>query len=61
MQLNSKIATLIGALIFIVLVSALAPTMFSGLNTTGGPTWLTTVLPIIVASGLVFAVWKAFN
>jgi uncharacterized membrane protein YjdF len=61
MQLNAKIATLIGALIFIVLVSALAPTMFSGLNATGGPTWLTTVLPIIVASGLVFAVWKAFN
>ena len=59
--IDGKIATLIGALIFIVITVALAPTMFSGLNTTGGPTWLNTVLPIIVASGLVFAVYRAFS
>ena len=59
--MNEKIAALIGALVFIVITVAVAPTMFTGLNTTGGPTWLNTVLPIVVASGLIFAVWSAFN
>lgn len=60
--LNTKIAVLIGALIFIVLVVALGPTMFNGLNNiSGAPTWLNTVLPLIVGAGLLFAVWRAFN
>jgi len=59
--LNGKIATLIGALIFVVIVVAVGPTMFTGLNISGAPTWLATVLPIIVASGLLFAIWRAFN
>ena len=60
-MLDGKIATLIGALIFIVIAVALMPTMFSGLNTTNGPSWLNTVLPIIVASGMVFAIYRAFK
>lgn len=61
-QLSGKIAGLIGALIFIVLAVALAPTMFNGINASmGGPTWLITVLPVIIASGIVFGVWRAFR
>lgn len=58
---SGKIAALIGALIFIVLVVALAPTMFTGLNETGGPSWMDTVLPVIVGAGIVFGVWRAFK
>lgn len=59
---KGRIATLIGALIFIVLAVALAPTMFSGAdNISGAPTWLNTILPLIIAAGLVMAVYKAFN
>lgn len=65
---NSKITYLIGGLIVIVLAVALAPSMFeglAGLNTTatGGniPTWVPTVLVVIVGAGLVFLIWKAFG
>lgn len=58
---SGKIAALIGALIFIVLVVALAPTMFTGLNATGGPSWMDTVLPVIVGAGIIFGVWRAFR
>lgn len=58
---RGKIAGLIGALIFIVLVGALGPTMFSDLNITGAPAWLATVLPIVVAAGLAMAVWRVMN
>lgn len=58
---NAKVAGLFGALILIVILASLAPTMFTGLNATGGPTWLDTVLPIVVAGGLVFVAWRAFN
>jgi hypothetical protein len=62
MGLNGKIATLIGALIFIVLAIALAPSMFSGAsNVSGAPTWVNTVLPLLIGAGLVVAVYKAFN
>lgn len=56
-----KIGALIGALIFIVLVVALGPTMFEGLNISGAPTWMATVLPVIVGAGLVMAVWRVFR
>ncbi len=61
MSLNGRIAGLIGALIFIVIAVGVGPTMFTGLNISGAPSWLATVLPVIVASGIVFAVWRAFN
>lgn len=56
-----QISALIGALIFVVLAVAVAPTMFTGLNETGGPSWLSTVLPVIVSAGLIFAIWKSFS
>lgn len=63
--MSPKVTGLISALILIVLAVALAPTMFYNLNATGlgtnSPSWLATVLPIIVAAGLVFIIWRAFN
>lgn len=58
---SGKIGALVGALIFIVLVTALGPTMFENLNISGSPTWMVTVLPIIIAAGLVMAIWKVFR
>lgn len=59
--MSGKIAGLIGALVLIVLATSLAPTMFSDLNITGAPTWLAVVLPVIVAAGLIFIIWRAFS
>jgi hypothetical protein len=62
MNTKSGVAVLIGALIFIVLAVALAPTMFAGANNiTGAPTWVNTVLPLLIGAGLIFAVWRAFH
>lgn len=58
---KGKIAVLIGALIFIIMLGALAPSFFSNLTTTSAPSWYNTLMPVIVAGGLVMAVWKVFN
>lgn len=60
-QVSGKVAGLIGALIVIILATSLAPTMFEDLNITGAPVWLAVVLPVIVASGLIFVIWRTFN
>jgi hypothetical protein len=61
-NVDSKIAMLIGMVIVIVMVVAVAPTMFSGLtNITGAPSFFTTVFPIIVAAGLIFLVWRSVS
>jgi len=66
--IDSKISYLIGALVLIVLIVALAPDMFSNLalmNTTseGGntPNWVPTTLVVIVGAGLIFLVWNAIG
>lgn len=58
---NGKVAGLIGALLFIVLVGALGPQMFSNLTISGAPSWVSTTLPIVVGAGIVMAVWKVFK
>ncbi|MFW6130735.1 MAG: hypothetical protein ACOC56_06065 [Atribacterota bacterium] len=62
---NSKITYLIGALIVVVLATALAPEMFSNVaNLTGNddvPSWLPSVTFVIVGAGLVFLIWRAFG
>lgn len=64
-SINSHVEYLIGALILIVLAVALAPTIFESVNTLNGtagvPTWVPTVLYVIVGAGLVFLIWKAFG
>lgn len=58
---KGKIAVLIGSLIFIIMLGALAPTFFSNLTTASAPSWYNTILPVVVAGGLVMAVWKVFS
>lgn len=58
---SGKVAGLIGALLFIVLVGALGPTMFGNLTISGAPAWVSTTLPIVVGAGLVMAVWRMFR
>lgn len=58
---KSVVASLIGALIVIVMINGLGSTMFDGLgNYTDAPTWLVTIMPVIVAAGLIYAIWKMF-
>lgn len=52
----------LGAVILVVIATALAPTMFENAdNITGAPTWVTTVLVVIIGAGLVTLIWKRFN
>lgn len=64
-QISGKMTMLIGAVILIFLVVALAPEIFSqldALETAGdAPAWVTTVMFVIVGAGLVFLVWRTFN
>lgn len=63
--ISSKLNYLIGAVVLISIVVALAPQMFNDLaNTTftnAAPAWVSSALPIMVGAGLVFLVWRAFG
>lgn len=63
--MNGHIEYLIGGLLLVVLLSAFAPTIFTNLQnvntTSGAPSWLPTILTIIVGIGLVLLAWKAFG
>ena len=63
--LNTKMTALIGAVIVIFLVVALAPEIFSELAVLDAnadtPSWIPTVMFVIVGAGLVFLVWRTFN
>lgn len=65
MNVDSKISYLIGALIVVVLATALAPTMFENVtnlsNDSDVPSWVPTVLFVIVGAGIVFLIWRAFG
>ena len=54
----------IGAVILVSVIVALAPTIFDDLAnatfTGSAPTWVSTVLPIIVGAGFVFLLWRMF-
>lgn len=55
---------LIGGLVFLVFLVALAPTIFGGLNNLTGvdgvPTWFTTVGLIVIGGGLIFVLIEYF-
>ena len=63
--ISGKMTALIGAVIVIFLVVALAPEMFSGLadleTDTNTPDWVPVVMFVIVGAGLVFLIWKTFD
>lgn len=62
---NGKMTALISAVIVIFLVTALAPEMFTQLDalstSTTTPSWVPTVMFVIVGAGLVFLVWRTFQ
>lgn len=62
-KIGSKIDVLIGAVILILFVTALAPEIFTNLNLLGTetPAWVKTTLVVIVGAGLVFLVWRTFE
>lgn len=60
--LDGKIGILIGMVILLAMIVALAPTMFLGLaNITGAPSWMGVVFPIIVAAGLIMLAYRAIS
>mgnify|MGYP006896940561 CR=1 FL=1 len=71
-NVSSKVSYLIGALIVVVLATALAPEMFSNVANISGcegvtnctsstPEWVAPTIFVIVGAGLIFLVWKAFG
>lgn len=64
-QVSSKMTTLIGAVIVIFLIVALAPEIFSELAVLEAdadtPGWVPTVMFVIAGAGLVFLTWRTFN
>lgn len=57
--------SLVGGLIVVVLATALAPEMFENIDglteAAGVPSWVPSVLLVIVGAGIVFLIWKAFD
>lgn len=48
--------------IIVQLMISFAPTMFDGLtNITGAPTWVGTVLPILIGAFLIFIIWAVVS
>jgi protein-S-isoprenylcysteine O-methyltransferase Ste14 len=62
---SNKTKALLGAVILIFLITALAPSIYEQLavlgNTTGVPTWVGVVLIVVVSAGLIFLVWNLFD
>lgn len=62
-KIEGKIEYLIGGVIVVAMLAALAPQIFLDLDTlttaTGVPSWVPTVLIIVAGAGLVFLVWRA--
>ena len=65
MNVTSGMEYAIGAVILVSIIVALAPTIFTDLAsnnfTSVAPTWVSTVLPVIVGAGFVFLLWRMFN
>ena len=71
--ISGKMTAIIGAVIMIFLVVALAPEMFEqtasleAVNGTGHlihpdvPSYLPTIMFVIIGAGIVFMVWRTFN
>lgn len=65
---NRAVGVLVGVLVLVLLMVNVAPEIFGGIalfNTTatGGnvPTWVPTVINVIVAAGLVMMAWRGFG
>lgn len=63
-QAGAAMNKLMGAVLVVVLATALAPTMFTsifGLNDSEIPTWLKVTLQTVVGFGIVFLVWRTLG
>ena len=62
---SGNVSFLIGGLILIILITALAPEIYSNLAVltadTNVPGWVPTVLIVVVGAGLVLMAWKSFG
>lgn len=60
--MDAKIGTLFGFLILVLVATALAPTLFSNSNLSGVagvPSWVVTLVPIIVGIFVVMLIYKS--
>lgn len=60
-KMKGVIYALIGGVVVIFLVSALAPDVFQNLTDMNAsvPTWVKTALTVITGAGLIFLIWRA--
>ncbi len=66
MKIDKTVGKLFGVLVVILLAVEVLPLIFEGIAGMAGvesevPSWLTTVLTVIVGAGMVFMVWKLFD
>lgn len=64
LSMNSGMQKLLTALVIIVAVTALAPTIFDNIDSLAGgttPDWVQTLLTVIGGVGVVFIVWRAID
>lgn len=64
-KVDKKMTSLIGSVIVIFLVAQLAPEIFSQIENMTGmssvPSWVPSVMFVIVGAGIVFLVWNTFD
>ena len=62
-KMSASIYGLVATVIVIILVSALAPDVFTNLlnvnTTSGAPAWVGTVLTVLSGAAFVFIIWRA--
>lgn len=65
MNIDGKISALIGAVVLVFLITALAPDMFAQVTQMGNesdvPSWVSTVFGVMIGAGLVFIIWRVFS
>ncbi len=63
-NMNSTVTALLTGLIVVVMATALAPDMFTNISDLEGdanvPSWVPTVMYLVVGAGLVFLIWNVF-
>lgn len=59
-KINATVYAIIGIVLVVVLLTAVAPTAFSGSNNiTGAPTFFTTIYPLMIAMAFILLIWRA--
>ena len=66
MKIDKTVGKLFGVLVVILLAVEVLPLIFDGIAGMTGlesevPSWLTTVLTVIIGAGMVFMIWRLFD